>query len=401
MVNFLRKKFIPDYQNVKNQKVREMHGRLASLFGIVTNLFLFIIKLVAGVLTLSISIIADSINNFSDMASSVVSLLGFKLANMPADSEHPYGHERMEYIAGFLVAIVVCFVGLLLAYNSIIKIIDYTFTPPMANLTIITSVILAVSIALKIVQSNFNKKVGTIISSTALLATAVDSRNDVIATSTVLLGTVLNFVLYAFGVNLAFSLDGVLGLFVSAFIIISGILLIKETANPLIGENLPKDLVFEIVEFVKSNPSVLDIHDLACHMYGPTKCLMTLHAEVDAAGDFIATHDAIDNIEKDVRDNYNVELTIHLDPVELNNPYNDSLRQKIVEYLSALDNTLKIHDFRVVRKLSRSTVLFDIVIPFKCKYNSDQITTYLSCKAEQDKLGIALLINFDKEYFSK
>ena len=400
MVNFLRKKFITDYQNVKNQKVREAHGKLASFFGIFTNLFLFLIKLVIGILTFSISIIADSINNFSDMASSVVSLLGFKLSNMPADSEHPFGHERMEYIAGFLVAIVVCFVGVALGYNSVIKIIDYTFTPPNITFTIISMGILVLSIILKLVQANFNKKIGKLISSTTLLATAVDSRNDVIGTSAVLIGTLVNTILFLFGIELGFSLDGILGLLVSMFIIVSGIMLIKETANPLIGENLPKETVFEIINYVKSNPFILDIHDLACHMYGPTKCLMTLHAEVDADKDFIETHDAIDNIEKDVKDKYNVELTIHMDPVELNNEYNDFLMKKVTEYISQLDKCLKFHDFRVVRKLSRSTILFDVVVPFDCKLTHKEIEEFLQSKADNDNLDCALLITFDKEYFA-
>ena len=398
MVNILRKKFIKNYQDVKNQKVREAHGKLASFFGIFTNLFLFLIKLVIGILTFSIAIIADSINNFSDMASSVVSLLGFKLSNMPADKDHPFGHQRMEYIAGFIVAIVVCFVGITLGYNSVIKIIDYTFEAPNVTFAIISMAILSISIMLKLVQAHFNKTIGKLISSPTLLATAVDSRNDVIGTSAVLLGTLVSTILYVFGIHVGFSIDGILGVLVSLFIIVSGIMLIKETADPLIGESLDKDTIKEIVTFVKSNPYVLDIHDLACHMYGPNKCLMTLHAEVDSSKDFIETHDAIDNIEKDVRDNYNVELTIHMDPIELNNSYNDALMQKISLYLSELDNILKFHDFRVVRKLSRSTILFDVVVPFDCKLTHKEIAEYLQDRADKDQLDCALLINFDNEY---
>ena len=254
MVNFLRKIFIKDYQKVNDNKVREAHGKLASFVGVFSNLFLFAIKMIAGIISGSIAIIADSINNLSDMGSSVITLVGFKLANAPADEEHPYGHQRIEYISGLIVAIIIIYVGGSLLVTSIKKIFNYEPTIVDNSVLYITIAILVVSIFIKLWQSIFNKKVGKIINSLALEATAADSRNDSISTAVILLGTIALLIFK----DIPFSLDGVMGIFVSLFILISGIKLIKETMDPLIGVTQEHEFVQEILNFIELIAQKLD-----------------------------------------------------------------------------------------------------------------------------------------------
>ena len=394
MVNFLRKVFIKDYQNVKNQRVREAHGRLASFVGVFSNLFLFVVKLLSGIFSKSVSIIADSINNLSDMGSSIVTLLGFKLANRPADEDHPYGHERMEYISGLFVAIIIIFVGGSLLFTSVDKIINYKYEEIPDYIMYITFGILFVSILAKLWQSMFNRKIGKLIDSLALEATACDSRNDVISTIVILIGNICIFFLGDVG----FSIDGILGILVSLFIIVSGIKLIKETIDPLLGSAVSKEYVEEIVRYIIDNSIVLGVHDVMCHMYGPTKCYMSLHAEVDASIGIIEVHDSIDEIEAKVRNEFGIEITIHMDPIELNDEEVNSLKELVGSIINELDSNLSFHDFRMVRKLSKSTILFDIVIPFKYKMTEEEIIEYISKRINKDEDKYALLIHFDNQY---
>lgn len=394
MVNFLRKVFIKDYQNVKNQRVREAHGRLASFVGVFSNLFLFIVKLLSGIFSKSVSIIADSINNLSDMGSSVVTLLGFKLANRPADEDHPYGHERMEYISGLFVAIIIIFVGGSLLFTSVDKIMNYKYEEIPDYIMYITFGILFVSILAKLWQSMFNRKIGKLIDSLALEATACDSRNDVISTIVILIGNICIFFLGDVG----FSIDGILGILVSLFIIVSGIKLIKETIDPLLGSAVSKEYVEEIVRYIIDNSIVLGVHDVMCHMYGPTKCYMSLHAEVDASIGIIEVHDSIDDIESKVREKFGIEITIHMDPIELNDEEVNILKQLVGSIINELDSNLSFHDFRMVRKLSKSTILFDIVLPFKYKMTEEEIIEYISKRINKDENKYALLIHFDCQY---
>lgn len=397
MIRFLRKTFIKDYENVKNQTVRQAHGRLASMVGIVSNLFLFLIKLSAGIFSKSLSIIADSVNNLSDMGSSVVTLIGFKMANKPADEEHPFGHERIEYIAGLIVSVIIIFVGGSLLVSSADKIIHYTYVRIPDYISYISIAILCVSVGVKLWQSLFNKKIGRLIDSVALEATSCDSRNDCIATSVILIGNILILLLG----DVRFSIDGVLGILVSVFIVISGFKLIRQTTNPLIGSPVPKEYVLEIIGFVKKSPMVLGVHDVVCHMYGPTKCFMTLHAEVDAGKGIIEIHDAIDEIEMNVRNRYGVELTVHMDPIELNNEETNRLRALVDSALKRLDKDLAFHDFRIVRKLSKSTVLFDIVVPYHYFLTNEELLSYLEREINMGKGAYALVVNFDHQYIKK
>ena len=397
MINLLRRIFIKDYDNLNNSNVREKHGKLASFVGIFSNLVLFIIKMIAGLLTASVAIIADSINNLSDMGSSIITLVGFKLAGMPADEEHPYGHQRLEYIAGLIVALIIIFVGISLFSTSFDKLINYETVEINETFLLISSGILVVSILIKLWQSAFNKRMGKLISSVALEATALDSRNDCISTGVVLIG---NVVLLIFG-NLSFSLDGILGIFVSVFIVIAGINLIKDTINPLIGVSTDSSLIVDIIKDIKNNEVVLGVHDVMCHMYGPTKMFMTIHCEVDSKGDIIVIHDHIDNIENEIFNKYGVLLTIHMDPLDLHDEESNKLKEEIKDIVSNISDVLDIHDFRVVRKLSKSTILFDIVVPYNFKNTNDEIVNMIEAEFFKNHSDYVFLIHFDNIYVTR
>lgn len=394
MVNLLRKLFIKNYDDVKNQHVREAHGKMSSLVGVVSNLFLFAIKLVAGLFSKSLSIIADSVNNLSDMGSSVVTLIGFRMSNKPADKEHPYGHQRIEYIAGLIVSIIIIFVGGSLLVTSVEKIFNYQYEEIPEYISYISIGILAISILVKIWQALFNKKVGKLIDSVALEAVASDSRNDVIATSAILIGTIIML----FVKNIPFSIDGILGVLVSLFIIISGIKMIKETTDPLIGCSVPYEYVSEVVSYVKMNSYVLGVHDVVCHNYGPTKVFMTLHAEVDSKGDILTIHENIDNIESEVNKKYGIELTIHMDPIEIDNEELNHIRDIIELSISKLNKKIYFHDLRIVIKSDISTILFDVVVPYNYELSNDEIKEILTNDINSGEKKYNVIIHFDNMY---
>ncbi len=391
MVQLLRKLFIKNYDQLADEKVRVAHGKMASLFGIISNLVLFAGKMLAGFFSASISIIADSINNLADMGSSVITLIGFKLAAAPADKEHPYGHQRIEYITGLVVAVIIMIVGGSLLVTSIEKIIGYEIVEIDKKMIIISCIILAVSILVKFWQSLFNKKVGKIINSVALMATSKDSLNDCFSTLAILIGNIVIF----FVPNLPFSLDGVLGILVSLFIVVSGIKLIKDTVNPLIGVSIDSDFVKKIIRTIKEEPMVLGYHDLVCHMYGPTKCFMTIHVEVDANQKLLEIHDVIDNLERRIREDFDVELTIHMDPIQIDNPEINELRKKLKDVIKEIDSGLSMHDFRVVAGPTHTNLIFDVVRPFKFKLSDGEILKLIQNQMNDKKYYF--IVHFDDE----
>lgn len=394
MITFLRKLFIKDYENISDSKVREAHGKLASFVGVFSNLFLFIFKLFAGVISSSVSIIADSINNLSDMGSSIITLVGFKLANAPADEDHPYGHQRIEYISGLIVAIIIIFVGGNLLITSVEKIFNYEVVHTENNILFISIAILSISILVKLWQSLFNRKVGKIINSLALEATADDSRNDCISTGVILLGNIV----LLFYKDFPFSLDGAMGILVSLFILYSGVNLIKETMNPLIGATVENEFVKNIIDFIKKEPAVLGIHDPVCHMYGPTKCFMTLHVEVDAKQDMLEIHDVIDNIERSVLKEFGVELTIHMDPIQTDNEEINELRLRVKEAIKSISKRLSIHDFRVVVGPTHTNIIFDMVIPYKFEMKEEEIFKKLEELIYDEDKKYYFVIDVDREF---
>lgn len=390
MINWLCKIFIKDYQNTNSKEVRTRYGNMASVVGILSNFILFGLKLFIGLITGAISIVADAINNLADMGSSIVTLIGFKLSSKPADKEHPFGHERIEYITGLIVSIMIIIIGFTLGKSSVDKIINPD--PLDSSLILVTSITLVIAIFIKLWQSLFNYKIGKRINSVALIATSKDSRNDVISTSGVLLGIILsNFVFN-------FNLDGYIGLCVSIFIFISGIKLIKETTDPLIGVAPDKELVKTITDDILNYEGVFGIHDLVCHMYGQTKLFMTIHVEVDARRNLLESHDLIDTIEKEIKEKYNIELSIHMDPIEMDNEELNKLNVIIKSTLKELDSSLSMHDLRMVKGYTHTNIIFDVLIPFDTKISKEKIFNTLLNKAKEVDSLYELVINFDVDY---
>ena len=399
MVNLLRKIFIKDYQNIGNPNVRTKHGYLASIFGIITNLLLVIFKLTIGILVFSMSIITDALNNFTDMASSIVNLLGFKLANKPADKEHPFGHERIEYIAGLIISFVIIAIAAVLGYTSVMKIIDNTATNYSNNaVNIAVFVILGFAILAKLIQGLFYRKMAKIINSVSLKASAQDSFNDVITTTAVLVATTVEYILYLNGYDI--HIDGWMGLAVSMFIVITGIKLLIETSNPLIGLTPDKNMVHQIIEDIKQYHGVLGVHDMMCHSYGPTKVFMTIHVEVDHRDDVLVSHDLIDNIEKEIQQKYSISLTIHMDPVITESPEINNLIAKTNDILVAFPEgeKLSFHDFRTVNGPTHTNILFDVVIPSDTKIDDKELLIYLQNEFKKINSTYRLVINFDHNY---
>ena len=337
MGNFLFKKFIKNYEDVKNPEVRDSYGKLAGIVGILSNLLLCAMKMLVGFISGSIAIVADAVNNLADASSSVITLVGFKLAAMPEDKEHPYGHARIEYIAGMVVSLIIIIVGVELGKSSFEKILH----PEPLEFSISIVIVLLLAIAIKVWQAMFNVSAGKKINSLTLIATGADSRNDVIATSAVLISIIAG---YIFDIQI----DGYMGVLVAIFIIWSGISLVRETISPLLGEAPDPELVNEIEEIVMSYDGVIGIHDLVVHNYGPGKIFASIHIEVDAAVDVMVSHDLVDNIEGRLQQDLNIFVTAHMDPVNLGDPNREPLTHVISDAISGLEGVLNFHDLRIV-----------------------------------------------------
>ena len=390
MVTFLRKLFIKNYQNVKDEKVREKHGVLASIIGIVFNTILFVIKLLIGIFTASMSIISDALNNMTDFGSSIVSLLGFKLAGKDADKEHPYGHQRIEYITGMITSFIIILVAGLLIYNSVLTLVNQDSS---TSYSIRAFVILGISIVLKLILGFIYSGLGKAINSVALKANRQDSFNDAISTSIVLIASIIQY----FFVDL-WWLDSSISILVALFILYSGIKMVKETASPLIGEVPDFNLIQKIVKDIKSYDGVLDVHDVMFHSYGPTKTFMMCHVEVDGYKDMFKSHDLIDNIEKEISSKYKILLTIHMDPVDTRSEEIPKLYEIIKKTLQNLDKNLSFHDLRVVSGPTHTNVIFDVAIPIGVKENKLTITKTLRAEIKKYDSKYNLVINFDDNY---
>ena len=385
-MKLFKKLFIKDYQNTSDPEVRFRYGIAAGVFGIVSNTVLCVFKRPVGILSGSVAIVADAVNNLSDAASSIVTVFGFKLSNRPADREHPYGHERYEYIAAFIIAFAVVLIGALLLKQSIEKII----TPEGITVSVYTYVVLAVAIVLKIVQGLLYRDFGKSINSEALRASAADSRNDVFTTIAVLISTI---VIDTTGVNI----DGYAGLVVSIVIIVFSLKLLKDTVNPLLGTVPDKALVGKIAEKLSSYEIVLGFHDLMIHSYGPAITYASVHVEVDAKENVIEMHDAIDNIERDFMNDMNVHLVIHMDPVTIGDPETDNLKSEITGIIKNLNGDLTLHDFRLVKGPTHTNVLFDVVIPYDCKTTLGDIKRALQENVKSETTYY-YVINVDRKF---
>ena len=387
MVNFLAKLFIKDYKNIESEKVRNKYGVLAGIFGIISNFILFVIKIIIGLISASISIIADAINNLSDMGSSLLTLVGFKISGKPADKDHPFGHQRIEYIIGLIIAMLIIFIGFELFTTSIDKLIN----PVESSMTIPVLIILVIAIIFKFLQGLFYSSVAKKINSIALKASSKDSMNDVISTSFVLLGALLSYFF-------TYNFDGVFGIVVSGLIIITGIKLVKEGIDPLIGEKPDKDLMDKVISKVLSYDGVLGIHDLMAHMYGPQKCFVSLHVEVDSKVDVLLSHDLIDNIEKEVKEELNVELVIHMDPIETNNETLMEYVKILKEVVNEIDDSIRFHDVRLVIGETHKNLIFDLLVSFEFKYTDEELIDLVKTKIREKDPIINCVIQIDKDY---
>ncbi len=353
MTELLVKTFVKDYQNTEEAKVRTAYGVLSSLVGIVCNLLLFVGKLAVGLVLHSVSVMADAFNNLSDAASSVIGFIGVKMAEKPADEEHPFGHGRIEYIAALIVSFLVIEVGFTFFKNAIAKI----RTPEELSFNRISMGILLASVVVKLWLSFFNKKLGKRINSTVMQATATDALGDVVTTLATM-GSILFF--YFTKINV----DGYVGLAVSLLVMWAGVGIAKDTLEPLIGQSVDPKLYREISEFVESYDGILGSHDLIVHNYGPTKSLASIHAEVPNNVDIETSHEIIDRIERDAAKKLGIFLVIHMDPVETADAQVAEVKAEVQEVLHQMDERLSLHDFRMVDGEKWINLIFDVVVPF-------------------------------------
>ena len=364
-------------------------GRLSSIVGVVCNLLVAAAKLLIGVLSGSVSITADAMNNISDATSSVVTFVGFKLAEQPADAEHPFGHARYEYISELIVSGLILIIGFELGKSSVEKI----FAPEPMEFSIWLVVVLIASIVVKLWLSLFNTTLGRQIDSDALLATAADSRNDCIATGAVLLSALIE----------KFSglcLDAYIGLAVSAFILYSGVKMAKETISPLLGENASPELQALIVDYVRQQPKVLGLHDLYVHDYGPGRRFASLHVEMDAKEDALLCHELIDDMERECFQSHGVQLVIHYDPVVTDDPELVRLHALVDEILKRYDRRLSTHDFRMVRGTGHTNLIFDVVLPTDLHKKESDIRQYLTAELSHENTTYYTVITFDLDAFN-
>lgn len=385
-MDFLVRRFIKNYQDTKNANVRTSVGKLSGIVGILNNLFLFVIKFLIGTIVHSVSIQADGVNNLTDAGSNIISILSFHLSNKPADKDHPFGHERTETIASLFVGILILVLGFETAKESISKVIH----PGSIDFRIASVIILLISIMVKFWMYAYNKKLSKTYDSSLLEATALDSISDVCGTTAVLVSTLLSPVLH-------FNLDGYMGIVVSGIILYGAYGLLRDMINSLIGEAPDPELVHNIVDMIMAHPVILGVHDMMLHNYGPNKIFASAHVEVDSSKDIFETHDHIDNIEREVKKNMNIDLVLHMDPVKVNDPETDLYRAKVVEAIHQIDPKWRFHDFRIVSGPTHANLVFDLVIPFEEKYTQEEIEEMLLKHIESDK-KIYLVLTIDHPY---
>ena len=379
MIEFLARVFIRHRDGLSPSALRQAYGQLCGAVGIGLNLLLFVGKLFAGTISGSIAITADAFNNLSDAGSSVVTLLGFRLAGRKPDPEHPFGHGRMEYISGLAVAGLILLMGVELGKSSLKKILS----PEEIVSSPLVLAILAVSVAVKLYMFYYNRSIGKKIKSAAMSATATDSLSDAVSTTAVLMATLV-------GQFTGLNIDGWVGLLVALFILFSAYKAAKETLSPLLGQTPDPEFVERIEQIVLSYPEVLNVHDLIVHDYGPGRMMISLHAEVSADGDLLQLHDVIDNAEHRLKKELGCMAVIHMDPIITNDAHTDALRMAVAEKVKAIDPRLTIHDFRTVPGSTHTNLIFDVVVPYDVKLTADEV---------RRRIG-ALVKELDENYFA-
>ena len=389
MTQLLMKLFLKEPYDPQKPTFRSACGKLAGIVGIACNVLLFLLKLLAGLLSGSVSVMADAINNLSDASSSLVTLLGFKLAEKPADDDHPYGHARIEYLSGLIVAAMILFIGIELVKTSISKILH----PEATAFTWLTIAILLASIGVKLWLSGFCRKLGKTIQSAALEATAADSRNDVISTLAVLIAGILSMIW-------GWKIDGYVGLAVAAFILYSGIGIVKETIDPILGAAPDPELTRMIRDVVLSHEQIYGIHDLIVHDYGPGRRFASVHVEMDSREDPLISHDLIDDIEREFRIKHNIQLVIHYDPLVMDNEDLYQARQMIESIIKHIDERLSVHDFRMVRGPGHTNLIFDLVLPHDLDSKQSELKSMIDQELQKQNEQYYAVITFDSEAFN-
>lgn len=387
MVNFLIQRLVPDGAQTDAPSVRARCGTVSGLIGIGLNLLLCAGKFAAGAITGSISVMADAFNNLMDAASSVVTLIGFRLAGQKADEDHPFGHGRMEYLAGLIISMLILLVGFELGKSSIQKIIH----PEQVTFSILTAVILAVSVCIKLWMCLFNRSLSKKLRSTALAATSTDSLSDAVATAVVLIGLLV-------GHFSDLSIDGWLGVAVTVFILRSGLCAIKDTLDPLLGQPPDPALVKNVQDTVLSHSEIVGIHDLIIHDYGPGRRMLSLHAEVPADADIMEAHDIIDHIERELKDLYSVEAVIHMDPIVVGDETTDRVRALVAQKALEIDPSITIHDFRITNGPLHTNLIFDMAVPHSCKLTNEEVKSRIADAMKSEDEHYFTVVEIDRSY---
>ncbi len=387
MISILSKIFIENKNITDENEKRNIFGTLCGAAGIVLNILLFAIKYFAGIVSGSIAVTADAFNNLSDAGSSVITLVGIRMASKKPDRDHPFGHGRMEYLSGLAVSVIIILVGVELFRSSVDKIMN----PSPVDTSIVAIVILVISIAVKCYMFFYNRSIGKKINSAGMKATALDCIGDAVATSVVLISTVISHFTQI-------QIDGWCGLLVSLFIVVAGVRSVKETVNPLLGMPPEKEFLEQIETITLSYEKIIGIHDLIVHDYGPGRVVVSLHAEVSGKEDIFDLHDMIDNAERKLADELGCIAVIHMDPVETDNEVTMEIRERIVAAISELNEEITIHDFRVVPGTSHTNIIFDAVIPHEIKKTDsvirDEITDFISDRFE----NYNAVVNIDRPF---
>ncbi len=387
MVKLLAKIFIKDSKNTESPEVRNKYGILCGGLGIALNVLLFALKLFVGTLTGSVAVTADAVNNISDAGSSAVTMIGFRLAGKKPDPEHPFGHGRIEYISGLIVAMLIFMMGFELISSSISAIMS----PEATKIDLVTVGILVFSVLIKLYMYLYNRVVGKKIDSAAMTATAADSIGDAIATSAVLISLIVSH-------YTGLLIDGYVGILVALFILIAGFRAAKETIEPLLGARPEKELIEELESLVLSNEPITGVHDLILHDYGPGRRFLSLHAEVPMEEDILHVHDVIDNIEIEIFERFGIETVIHTDPIDTRNPKLNRIKEIVKELLDKTDEGLKAHDFRIVPGETHTNVVFDVVLPADSKLDPDALKLAIATAVASTDSTLRCVIKIDRDY---
>lgn len=389
MVTMLARLLIKDRENTASPTVRQAYGILCGSLGIALNILLFAGKFFAGLISNSIAVTADAFNNLSDAGSSLITLVGFKMAGQKPDPDHPFGHGRIEYLSGLLVSIAILIMAFELVRSSLGKILN----PQPVDFSILTVVILCVSIGVKIYMALYNKKISQKIDSAAMRATATDSLSDTLATTAVLAATLI-------GHLTGIQIDGYCGVLVGLFILYAGYSAAKDTISPLLGQPPQPEFVKQVERIVMSYEHVLGIHDMIVHDYGPGRVMLSLHAEVPADGSILVLHDMIDNIEHRLHDDLHCEAVIHMDPIITDDAQTNALKEKVTGLLTAAYPDVHFHDFRIVKGPTHTNIIFDIVVPFHYQKRDEEITGYLKREIQNIDASYHTVIQVDRAYIS-